>query len=1124
MISSGPPRNGFPTEGRIGNFYWNRGRLPDVKTVALMFTLPFFPKNPVRFAILIAASAPLAHAAPGFFRSPALNGDTVVFTAEGDLWKVQVKGGAAQRLTSHPGIESAATISRDGKQVVFTGQYEGPLEVYVMPIEGGLPRRLTWSGEGAVPVGWTPDGKVLCSTKAYSTLPNDQLVAIDPASGSETLIPLSQASDGTLDETGKRLVFTRLPFQGSSTKRYQGGTVQNLWRYDEGAAEAVPLTGDFRGTSKNPMWWQGRIYFLSDRSGTMNLWSMTPEGADAKQLTSHKDFDVRQADLDQGRIIYQYGGALHLLNLGDSSDVEIPVTLPSDFDQTRDRWVAKPFDYLTSFSLSPDGDRLALTARGSIFVATVKPGGRLVEIARQPNERMREARFLPDGKSLVAQTDATDEIEFVRLPANGVGATEALTQDGTIFRFAPRPSPDGNWIAWQDKNQELWVRDLAAKRSVKVASSKFQNFNDLEWSPDSKWLAFVQAEENTFDRIRLFHVTDNALVDATSDRVMSVSPTWSKDGKWLYFLSDRELKTAVKSPWGSRQPEPYFTESTRIYALSLRNNERFPFTPPDELTETPKDKEKDEKKKDDKEEKAPVPALTIDLEGLPARLFEVPGVSGNLSNLVATAKHLFYVTQNSGLEGKARLMRLDIGSDSPEPKLFAAETRGWVLSGDAKKIALRNGDNFYVVPADGEAPAKLEKAVPLDRWSFAVDPKEEWHQIYRESWRMLRDYFYDPAMHGLDWKAMRAKYEPLIDRVADRSDLSEILQEMAGELSALHIFVGMGDVRTGPDTIQPSSLGARLSREAASGGWRVDHIFTSDPDYPGDASPLARPGTAIKEGDVILAINGRDLKGVEHPQQLLEQKAGLQVLLDVRSGDGALRRNVLVTPLNPEAAKNLRYSEWEYSRRMETERLGQGRIGYVHLRNMGAESIVEWARDFYPVFNREGLIIDVRHNKGGNTDSWILSRLLRKAWFHWSARVGEPYSNMQFAFRGHVTVLCNEWTSSDGEAFSEGFRRLGLGKVIGTRTWGGQIWLDSKRWLIDNGLCTAAEFGVYGPEGQWLIEGTGVEPDEIVDNPPHAAFSGQDAQLEAAVRHLQDLIAKDPRPMPQPPPRPDKSK
>jgi tricorn protease len=1061
----------------------------------------------------------VVQASPGFLRDPAIHGETVVFTAEGDLWKVPAVGGEAVRLTSHPGVEEAAAISPDGTHVAFSAQYEGPREVYLMPLAGGLPKRLTWHGEGAAPVGWTPDGRVICATRAHSTLPNVQLVMIHPADLGETLVPLAQASDGAFDAEGKRLVFTRLPMQGSSTKRYQGGTAQNLWRFDEGAEAAVPLTADFRGTSKAPMCWNGRVFFLSDRSGVMNLWSMDADGKDLKQHTDHRDFEIRHADLHQGRVIYQKGGGLRLHHLGDGRDEEVMITRPSDFDQTRDRWVTKPMDYLTRFSLSPDGERLVLTARGSIFVAPVKPGGRLVEIPRAADVRHREAAFLPDGKSLIAQSDETGEIEMVKLPANGVGGPEWLTTDGGIFRFAPVVSPDGRRLAWQDKNLELWVRDLTTGESLKVGTAPMRGFPDLAWSPDSQWLAFVEPAANGFTRLRLYHAVDGGILEATGDRVMSFSPAWSADGKWLYFLSDRELTSLVKSPWGPRQPEPFFTESTRIYALSLRRDGRFPFTPPDELSPVVAKDEKDETKDDPK----PAVDVVIDGGGLAARLFEVPGVSGNLRDLVATPRHLFFTSEAPGTTSKPRLMRLEIGHDNPQAKVFAEDLKGVDHSLDGKWIALRKGDSFYVVPTDGDAPAKMEKSVPLGGWKFAIDPREEWRQIYRESWRMLRDFFYDPNMHGVDWVAVREKYQPLVERVADRADLNEILQEMSGELSALHIYVRFGDLREGPDAIQPSALGARMSRDAATGGWRVDHVFASDPDYPGSASPLARAGVGVVAGDVILSIDGRGLAEVEHPQRLLAEKAGKQVLLDVLTAADGGRRKVLVRPLPPEAAANLRYSEWELTRRLETERIGDGRIGYVHLRDMGPGSIIDWAREFYPVHDRQGLVIDMRHNRGGNTDSWILSRLMRRAWFHWAPRVGQPYPNMQYAFRGHVAVLCNEWTSSDGEAFTEGFRRLGMGQVFGTRTWGGQIWLSAQRWLVDNGMCTAAEIGVYGPEGEWLIEGTGLEPDVVVDNEPHAAFRGVDAQLEAALKHLREEIARDPRPVPVPPPGPDKS-
>ena len=428
-----------------------------------------------------------------------------------------------------------------------------------------------------------------------------------------------------------------------------------------------------------------------------------------------------------------------------------------------------------------------------------------------------------------------------------------------------------------------------------------------------------------------------------------------------------------------------------------------------------------------------------------------------------------------------------------------------------------------MISVDAVAPVTIEpKAVNLSGWTFPINPSEEWRQVFIESWRMLRDYFYDRQMHGVDWPAVRDRYLPMVARVNDRAELSEVMSEMAGELSALHIFVRYGSERELGERIEGASLGADLTYDEDAGGWRVGHVLRSDPDYPAKRVPLARPESTVTEGELIVRINGRDTSADQNPESLLRGEAGKQVLLEVKDAAGKIRK-VITRPLSPEGDADARYSEWELTRREWVEKVGQGKLGYVHLRAMSTGDMADWAREYYPVFNREGLIIDVRNNSGGNIDSWLLARLLRKAWFYWQPRVGDPTWNMQYAFRGHVVVICNERTASDGEAFSEGFKRLGLGQVIGTRTWGGEIWLSAQRWLVDRGMATAAEVGVFGPEGTWLIEGHGVEPDIVVDNTPHATFNGADAQLDAAIKHLQEMIIKDPRPVTPTPPFPDKS-
>ncbi len=1063
----------------------------------------------------------------GYYRFPTLHGDKIAFTAEGDLWLASVNGGLARRLTTHHGSETHAAFSPDGKLLAFSAQYEGPTEVYTMPVNGGLPTRQTHDGTRATVVGWTPDGKILYSTRQYATLPNTRLVEIDPRTNAQTLVPLNQASDGVFNPVGATLFFTRLPFQGSHTKRYEGGTAQNIWKYALAGGEAIPLTADYPGTSKQPMWWNGRIYFISDRDGTMNLWSMKEDGRDLKQHTFHKGLDIGAASLDDGRIVYQLVADLYLYDIKSGEDRKINITLASDFDQTREKWVKKPLGYLTSAHISPDGNRVVLTARGQVFVAPAGQG-RFVRVTRKNGVRYRNARFLPKSKSVFMLSDETGELEFWKFPANGVGPASELTRNGKVFRFDGIPSPDGKWIAFGDKDYQLWLLNVATGKTRRIAVSDVSEFSDLSWSPDSRWLAYDATAENLFSQIMLYHLSDAQTIPLTDNRVDSYSPAWSPDGKWLYFLSDRNLRSLVSSPWGPRQPEPFFAKTTKIYAAALTKDQRFPFLPTDEIYESEKklkEKKKKSDKKVDKKENSKKKAVTvaIDLPGLQRRVFEVPAGAGNFSNLSVNDENLFFIDRETSLQRTAHLKALKIGNKKPRPKTLLDGVRFYELSLDGKKLLVRKNSDLYVIPAANTPPAKLaEKKVDLSKWTFSITPRDEWRQMFREAWRLERDYFYDPHMHGADYTALLKRYMPYVDRVTDREELSDLISNIVGELSALHTFVVGGDIRRGEDQISPASLGARLVRDEPAGGYRIAHIYASDPDYPEQLSPLAKPGLNIREGDVITAING--VPTLKTPAAVsLENQAGQQVLLQIKPKGAAPERKVIVKPITQREAANLRYSDWEYSRRLIVEKAGKKEIGYVHLRAMGGGNYSEWAREFYPVFNRQGLIIDVRHNRGGNIDSWILEKLLRKAWFYWKGRRGKPTWNMQYAFRGHIVVLCDEFTASDGEAFTEGFKRLGLGKVIGTRTWGGEIWLSFSNWLVDRGIASAAEWGVYGPEGKWLIEGHGVEPDIVVDNLPHATFEGKDAQLQAAIQYLEKKIAEEPVPVPPPPAYPNKS-
>ena len=1088
----------------------------------------------LRLFLAVCVSAPLLAQQPtlGYYRFPAISGSTIVFTAEGDLWRVPIAGGVAQRLTSNAGEESRAAISPDGKTIAFSATYEGPTEVYTMPIDGGAPTRRTFEGLNAVVVGWTPDGKVLYSTRRFSTLPSAQLATVDPRNNATALVPLAQASDGTFD--GSTLFFTRFAFQGSFTKRYKGGTAQNIWRYAQNADHAEPLTTDYAGTSRSPMVWNGRVYFASDRDGTMNIWSMDKNGKDLKQHTHHATFDVQGPSLSNGKIAYQMGADLHVYDIASNADTQVPITLVSDFEQMREKWIRNPAEWIWSAHLSPNGDRVVISARGQLFVMPVQQG-RLVEAMRDKKIRAREARFMPDGKNLLALTDQSGEVEFWRIPANGIGAAEQLTNDARILRWDGIVSADGRFIAHTDKDQQLWLYDTQTKTNKLLDKNKDGGFGGVRWSPDGKWLAYSAPASNNLDQIYLYSVESGKATAVTSDRYDSESATWSPDGKFLYFLSNRTFESAVGAPWGVRGPEPFFDKQTKLYALALTPNARNPFQPDDELGSTGGTRTA---VRTDSVAKSPAPdsikppaarqgvspssTLNIVLDGIERRIIEAPLPAGNYFGLSTDGKRLYFFQRDAGNGARPQLMSFPIDNKDPKAETFITDVRTYELSLDGKKIMLGRGNDLYVVDAGAKAPTDLSKAqVNLRDWVLHFDPRDEWRQEFVDAWRLERDYFYDRGMNGVDWPAMRAQYAPLVERVTDRAELNDILSQMVGELSALHIFVRGGDLRRAPDLVTPASLGARLSRDAAAGGYRVDHVYVTDPDAPLDLSPLAKFGVNVVDGDVITAVNGVPTLSVPDIGALLRDQQDKQVLLHVRSRAGS-DRDVIVTPTTQARENAMRYSEWEYARRLAVEKK-DSRIGYVHLRAMGTNDIAQFARDFYPAFNRDGLIVDVRHNSGGNIDSWVLERLMRKAWMYWQDRTGNPYWNMQNAFRGHMVVLVDESTASDGEAFAEGFRRLGLGKAIGVRTWGGEIWLSSSNVLVDRGIATAAENGVYGPEREWLIEGHGVDPDIVVDNEPAETFKGRDAQLDAAIAYLQGEIKAKPTPVPAPPAYPNKS-
>lgn len=1098
--------------------------------------------------------------AEGYYRYPALAGEIALFTAEGDLWSVPLTGGRASRLTTHAAQETNAVASPDGKSIAFTAAYHGPREVYVMSLAGGLPRRVSFAGGTAVPVGWTAAGEVLYVTQR-STGPSPQLVvaSVDPATLRRNDLPLADVSDAAVSPDGRTLYFTRfgLSISGDNVRSYRGGLLSRLWRFDlDGTREARPMAGGVdeksRTNDRRPMPWGDRLYFISDRDGHDNLWSMTLDGADLRQLTKGEQFDIRSASLDRGRIAYQLGADFHVYDIATGSDRTLAIDLPSDFDQERRRLVRRPLEYFEGANLAPDGERVAVTARGRIALMGVGPLRR-VDIATPPTARASETAISPDGRWVYAIAEdgnpARDDAgapQIWRFAADGSADRKQLTTDDAGHRWGLWLSPDGKQLANATLDGKLYLLDIDRGENRLIDIAQATDLRDVAWSSDSRYLAFARSDSR-LDRaqLHLYEAATGTRARLTSDRFDSHSPAFTPDGKWLYFLSDREFKSLNLSPWGDRNMGPYFDRRTKIYALALQPDLRFPFQPRDELAvaESAPDRRRTEGRADTGTDR-PRPAA-VEWTGLADRLYEVPLGSGNYRALRTDGKLLYFLDEITGGEGRRTLKTLKIERNE-QPQDFLGDVRQFALTPDGKKLFLRRwaaegrvGD-MYIVPAGPKPPDRLAgtpteigkvrgelgrttgevarvlealdgSLVRASDWTITIDPKAEWRQMFANAWRLHRDYFYDRTMRGLDWLKIREKYRPLVERVTDREELNDVLAQMMGELGTLHSQIRPGELRSADDGGKPGFLGAVLAAEP--GGVRIRHIYRSYAELPNERSPLAQPGVDAREGDLIVAVNGRLVSEANDIAELLTGQAGEQVLLTLkRSSPGApgaapAEREVKAVVKVVDATRNgqLRYGDWEEGRRAVVEAAGEGRIGYLHLRAMGPADIAVFAREFYAQFDRDALIIDVRRNNGGNIDSWIIEKLLRRAWAFWQPRYGKRNDvNMQQSFRGHLAVLIDERTYSDGETFAAGVKKLNLGTLIGMRTAGAGVWLnDNHTRLSDFGNARTAQYPLFAMgSGELLVENQGVEPDIVVENPPHATFEGEDEQLEAAIRIL----------------------
>ncbi|MDM7862108.1 S41 family peptidase [Alteromonas sp. ASW11-36] len=1053
-----------------------------------------------------------AIAAPGYYRQPSLHGNTVIFTAEGDIWRVSLDNPTAMRLTTHPAEEHSAVISPDGSMIAFAANYSGTTEVYVMPMSGGVATRVSFENSSVKLHQWHAEGIVYATNSRVGPTGSWVLKVVDPTTLNSRTLPLSDAVEGRINNAGNALYFTQFGLQISTDNahQYNGGATGEIWRFRLNQnREAEPLTATHAGSVREPMIADNMLFFVSNQSGMDNIWSMSTDGSDQQQITQFSEWAVRDAMLNKGRIIFQHGADLKILDLATNRVSTVEVSLVSDFPQLRERWVNQPLKYLNSARYTSAVEKVTITARGRVAVASTD-SQRLVEIATDPTSRTRQAILSHDGKWVYALNDASGEMEIWQYAADGSPNATQLTNDAVGFRWNIYPSPDGQYIAHDDKQGNLWLLNLATgeNRNVLDNNTGIAEIASLTWSADSQMLAITH-NRRTSERpsILLYSVAEQRKAVLTSEKYESFSPAFSPDGQWLYFLSNREFNATPSSPWGDRNMGTLFDRRTLIYALALNANAQFPFQPPTELTGATDDNSASEESAADDN----ATAVTIDWSGLNERLWQVPVPAGNYTKLAVNDSFLYVIDQVLEPNQKPALKSIAI---KPKTKLetFTDNVADYQLGSEGKSLFVRkaggNNDNQFIVSAGAKFPADSKDAkLQTKQWKLAILPQQEWQQIFRDTWLMQRDSLFDANMRGLDWQQVYSKYSPLLARLTDRHELNDIFEQMMGELNALHSQVRGGDTPDDPNKPKAASLGGTFAD--ADEGVEVTHIYRHDPELPAQASPLNKPGVDVVIGDVITHVNGMPISNTAGLVKSLRNQAGQQVLLTIARDSQS--HQTVVKPVSANTDFMLRYNDWVQHNGAKVADANDD-IGYLHLYAMGGRDVASFAREFYAQYQKAGLIIDVRRNRGGNVDAWILEKLLKRAWMFWQTPNGEQSTNMQQTFRGHLVVLADEFTYSDGETFTAGIKALDLGTVIGKQTAGAGVWLSGRNRVVDNGISRVAEYPVFAMDGRWIVEGSGVAPDIEVSNPPHATFNGEDAQLQAAIDLLQQKMQQEPIP------------
>ncbi len=1048
-------------------------------------------------------------------RYPDINGNLIAFVYAGDIWSVNANGGTAKRLTSHAGFELFPKISPDGKWIAFSAEYSGSRQIWVMPAEGGAARQLTfYNSEGVMPprggfdnvvLDWTPDSKRVLFRGNRTTFGdrNGKYFTVSIDGGFEEPLPIVNGGFATFSPDGSQLCFTPVDREFRTWKRYKGGRATELWTYNLKNNTSQQIT-HWVGTDQWPTWDRGNIFYASDQDTRLNIWRYNTQTKENVQITHHKDFDVMWPSGQNGKMVYENGGYLYVLNTESGKSDKISVSINYDNPNLLP-YFKNVKDFIGSYSISPSGKRALFDARGDIFSVPVE-NGEVENLTNTQGVREIFPVWSPNGKQIAYYSDATGEYEMYLLENKKGAQPKQLTNGSKAWKYTAEWSPNSKHLVYFDRTMKLWLVDAATGKQTVIDEASAEEIRDYSFSPDGDWVAYSKSSSNYQSALWLYQISTNKKHQVTDASFSDGQPTFSRDGKFLFFISNRDFNLA----FSSFEFNYLYNNAGRIYAIPLKNdgttltrykNDTEPFA--EEKTDTTKTVDKS---------KSPL-KVEIDFQNIQNRIVALPVSSGNYYIIGAVDEGLLYASGN-------KVMRYNIKDEKTEEILDGAGNS--TLAADGKSFIYRSGSDYAVAKNQPGQKAGATK-IGLANLTMKIDPRKEWNQIYADAFRIFRDYFYVGNLHGMDWDAVQKKYGEMLPDVPSRFDLDYILNEIVSESNAGHAYVDWGDIGS-VERINGGLLGAELEADLSAKRYKIKKIYDGENWNESRRSPLTESGINIKEGDYIISINGNELTTEANPYELLENLGNRHVALSVNSSPSASgAKTYTVKTITNE--QELRYLDWVRERRAMVDKLSGGKIGYIHVPNTAIEGNRELHRGMYSYNDKDALIIDDRYNGGGFIPDRMIDFLNRRTLVYWYQNgISQPMKSPGIAHDGPKVMLINGYSSSGGDAFPYFFRKTGEGKLIGTRTWGGLVGISGNARLVDGGYLSVPRFGIYDHSGNWIIEGVGVSPDiEVVDRPEELA-KGNDPGIEKAVEVLLDELKRNPRKRVTVPTPPDRSK